>query len=222
MWLSRCLSRTLCQDYFHNRHVPFVYISMRKTNLFILVTIAIQLEKHISVINIVMLFQVSFLIHAYSEFPFRDSKKIIFVCRAQRRASKLSSRQWYFQISYERRFFEQDFWYDSNFQFFIGWGKRRNEVEYSKCSHWRNRLFDRNRSSVEPFGFGHHVTKNTTDNNRSKVKSSMENLVESFITELECHRRNISKEIEDVANTRINELNATLKRLEEVRSRTWP
>ena len=45
----------------------------------------------------------------------------------------------------------------------------------------------------------------------------MENLVESFITELECHRRNISKEIEDVANTRINELNATLKRLEEVR-----
>ena len=44
----------------------------------------------------------------------------------------------------------------------------------------------------------------------------MENLVESFITELECHRRNISKEIEDVANTRINELNATLKRLEEV------
>ena len=83
-------------------------------------------------------------------------------------------------------------------------------------------MFDRNRSSVEPFGFGHHVTKNTTDNNRSKVKSSMENLVESFITELECHRRNISKEIEDVANTRINELNATLKRLEEVRSRTWP
>ena len=55
------------------------------------------------------------------------------------------------------------------------------------------------------------------DNNQSKVKSSMENLVESFITELECHRRNISKEIEDVANTRINELNATLKRLEEVR-----
>ena len=45
----------------------------------------------------------------------------------------------------------------------------------------------------------------------------MENLVESFITELECHRRNISKEIEDVANTIINELNATLKRLEEVR-----
>ena len=44
----------------------------------------------------------------------------------------------------------------------------------------------------------------------------MEKLVESFITELECHRRNISKEIEDVANTRINELNATLKRLEEV------
>ena len=34
---------------------------MRKTNLFILVTIAIQLEKLISVINIVMLFQVSFL-----------------------------------------------------------------------------------------------------------------------------------------------------------------
>ena len=50
----------------------------------------------------------------------------------------------------------------------------------------------------------------------------MENLVESFITELECHRRNISKEIEDVANTRINELNAILKRLEEVRSRTLP
>ena len=42
---------------------------MRKTNLFILVTIAIQLEKLISVINIVMLFQVSFLIHVYSEFP---------------------------------------------------------------------------------------------------------------------------------------------------------
>lgn len=42
---------------------------MRKTNRFILVTIAIQLEKLISVINIVMLFQVSFLIHAYSEFP---------------------------------------------------------------------------------------------------------------------------------------------------------
>ena len=67
--------------------------------------------------------------------------------------------------------------------------------------------------SVRPGRFGHHV-------NQSKVKSSMENLVESFITELECHRRNISKEIEDVANTRINELNATLKRLEEVRSRT--
>ena len=42
---------------------------MRKTNLFILVTIAIQLEKLISVINIVMLFQVSFIIHVYSEFP---------------------------------------------------------------------------------------------------------------------------------------------------------
>ena len=45
----------------------------------------------------------------------------------------------------------------------------------------------------------------------------MEKLVEAFVTELECHRRNISKEIDDVANTRINELNATLKRLEEVR-----
>ena len=44
----------------------------------------------------------------------------------------------------------------------------------------------------------------------------MEKLVEAFVTELECHRRNISKEIDDVANTRINELNATLKRLEEV------
>ena len=54
------------------------------------------------------------------------------------------------------------------------------------------------------------------ENDHKKVNSSMEKLVESFITELECHRRNISKEIEDVANTRINELNATLKRLEEV------
>merc|ERR1712131_49001 len=53
-------------------------------------------------------------------------------------------------------------------------------------------------------------------NVHSEVNSSMEKLVESFITELECHRRNISKEIEDVANTRINELNATLKRLEEI------
>merc|ERR1711893_165017 len=44
----------------------------------------------------------------------------------------------------------------------------------------------------------------------------MEKLVEAFVTELECHRRNISKEIDDVANTRINELNATLKRLEEI------
>ena len=42
---------------------------MKKTNQLILVIIAIQPEKLISVINIVMLFQVSFLIHAYSEFP---------------------------------------------------------------------------------------------------------------------------------------------------------
>ena len=49
----------------------------------------------------------------------------------------------------------------------------------------------------------------------------MENLVESFITELECHRRNISKEIENNANNRINELNSTLKLLDEVKDFKW-
>ena len=58
--------------------------------------------------------------------------------------------------------------------------------------------------------------ENATCYHHRKVNSSMEKLVEAFVTELECHRRNISKEIDDVANTRINELNATLKRLEEV------
>jgi len=50
----------------------------------------------------------------------------------------------------------------------------------------------------------------------TEVNSSMEKLVESFITELECHRTNISKEIENNANNRINELNSILKSLDEL------
>ena len=59
MWSSRSLSRILCRVYFHNLHVQFVYISMREMNRFILAIIVILQEKLISVINIVMLFQVS-------------------------------------------------------------------------------------------------------------------------------------------------------------------
>ena len=63
MWSSRCWNRIRCRDYFHNQHVSFVYIWMKRTNPFILVIITIQLEKLIcyhSLTNIVMLFEVSF------------------------------------------------------------------------------------------------------------------------------------------------------------------
>ena len=57
---SRSLSRIHYPGYFHNRHVQSVYISMKEMNQFILAIIVILQGKLISVINIVMLFQVSF------------------------------------------------------------------------------------------------------------------------------------------------------------------